>query len=78
MGGWLVAEAVEWGIPFSVVLFDSWFLRQRLVTDIEAANKDWIGACPKDRRVLVNNRTMQLQEYIRTIPAEAYRPYRIG
>ena len=78
LGGWLVAEAVEWGIPFSVVLFDSWFLRQRLVTDIEAANKDWIGACPKDRRVLVNNRTMQLQEYIRTIPAEAYRPYRIG
>ena len=55
MGGWLVEEAVEWGLPFSIVLFDSWFLRQRLITFIEAANKDWIGACPKDRRVLVNN-----------------------
>jgi len=78
LGGWLVEEAVQWDLPFSVVLFDSWFLRERMVTVIENQGKDWIGGCPKDRLVLVKNHWIQLQDYIRSIPEEAYRPYRIG
>ena len=78
LGAWLVEEAVGLGLPFSVVLFDSWFLRNRLIIEIESVSKDWVGACPKDRLVLVNNQWTQLQEYIKTIPASAYRPYRIG
>jgi hypothetical protein len=37
-----------------------------------------VGGCPKNRKVLVQGRWCQLQDYIRTIPAKAYRPYHIG
>lgn len=78
IGGWLVQQATEMDLPFSVVLFDSWYMRSPLIDAIEQAGKGWVGACPKDRTVLFKNRWVQLQEYIRTIPPEAYRPYRIG
>ena len=74
----LVREAVRWGLPFDVVLFDTWFCRKPLINVIEEEHKDWVGGCPKDRNVLFKNRWIQLQEYIRTIPAEAYRPYQVG
>jgi hypothetical protein len=74
----LVREAVRWGLPFDVVLFDSWFCRKPLIQVIEEEHKDWVSGCPKDRKVLFKNRWVQLQDYIRTIPAEGYRPYRIG
>lgn len=78
LGSQLVREAIEWEIPFTVVLFDSWFLRSPLVAAIQAVGKDWIGACPKDRLLLYRGRWVQAQEFIQTIPVEAYRPYRIG
>lgn len=78
LAGKLVEEAVEWQLPFSVVLFDSWFLRWPLVEAIQGAGKDWVGACPKDRLVLVENQWVQIGDYIATIPTTDYRPYRIG
>ncbi|MCB9107481.1 MAG: transposase [Anaerolineales bacterium] len=78
LGTDLVQQAIAWELPFSVVLFDSWFLRWPLVEAIEAVGKDWIGACPKDRLILHKNCWTQLQSYIQTIPAEAYRPYQLG
>jgi SRSO17 transposase len=74
----LVQQAVQSELPFSVVLFDSWFLRWTLVSALERLQLDWVGGCPKNRNVLVQGRWCQLQDYIRTIPAKAYRPYRIG
>jgi hypothetical protein len=74
----LVEQAVQWQLPFSVVLFDSWFLRWTLISALECLQLDWVGGCPKNRNVLVQGRWCQLQDYIRSIPAEAYRPYRIG
>ena len=74
----LVQQAVQWELPFRVVLFDSWFLRWTLISVLERLQLDWVGGCPKNRNVLVQGRWCQLQDYIRTIPAEAYRPYRIG
>jgi SRSO17 transposase len=78
LGAALVREAIEWEIPFTVVLFDSWFLRSPLVAAIQAADKDWIGACPKDRLVLYQGKWVQVQEFIQTVPAEAYQPYQVG
>ena len=78
LGAQLVQEAVAAGVPFAVVLFDNWFLRLPLVQAIEDAHKDWVGGCPKDRLVLYQNRWTQVQAFIQTIPASAYRPFRIG
>ena len=74
----LLQEAIAQGLPFSVVLFDSWYLRAPLVMAVQAAHKDWVAACPKDRNVLAGGQWQQVQAFIKTIPAEAYRPYRIG
>jgi hypothetical protein len=78
LGAQLVEQAIASAVPFAVVLFDSWFLRQRLVQAIEDAHKDWVGGCPKDRLVLWQNRWTQVQAFIRSVPAQAYRPYQIG
>lgn len=78
LGAELVDQAVKWDLPFAVVLFDSWFLRWPLIEAIQQQHKDWVGGCPKDRLVLSQNRWVQLQHYIQTIPASAYRPYKIG
>lgn len=73
----LVQGAVELRVPFGVVLFDSWFLHNELIDPIEALDKDWVGGCPKDRLVLFNNHWIQLQHYLQTIPANAYRPVQV-
>jgi len=78
LGTELLNEAIRWGLPFDVVLFDSWFLRGPLIDALTQAGKDWVSGCPKNRKILFQNRWLQLQEYIQTIPAEAYRPYQIG
>ena len=78
LGAELLDQALDWGLPFSLVLFDSWFLRCPLIEAITNCQKDWIGACPKDRLVLAHNHWRQLQDYMQTIPAQAYRPYKIG
>jgi len=70
----LVRDAVALCVPFSVVTFDGWFLHNELIDQIEAWDKDWVGGCPKDRLVLVDNHWIQLQDYLNTIPSVAYRP----
>lgn len=74
----LVQQAVDWDLPFDVILFDSWFCRKLLIETVQGLNKDWVGGCPKNRKVLVNNRWAQLQQFIATIPADAYRPIKIN
>lgn len=74
----MVQETVDYGLPFEVVIFDSWYFRRPLVDAVEGEGKDWIGGCPDNRKVLLNGRWMQMQDFIPAIPADAYRPYRIG
>lgn len=74
----LVQQAIDCHLPFSIVLFDSWYLRWALIAALEVAKKDWIGACPDDRLVMVGNVWTRIDKYIQTIPQEAYRPYRVG
>lgn len=48
-----------------------------MIATIEQQHKDWIGGCPKDRLVEWQGRWVQLQHYLKTIPASAYRRYEI-
>jgi len=77
LGAELVRSAIAMDVPFSVVTFDGWFLHNDLIDYIEAVDKDWVGGCPKNRLVLVNNRWIQLQAYLKTLPSVAYRPTQI-
>lgn len=78
LGAELVQHAPDSSLPFAVVLFDSWFLHWNLVSTMQATGKDWRGGCPKNRKVLFQTHWVQLQDFIRTIPAQAFQPYQIG
>jgi len=78
LAGELVREAVRWGIPFQIVLWDSWFSRKPLIEQVEKAGKDWIGGCPKDRKVLYQGRWQQLETFITNVTADAYQPVKIN
>jgi hypothetical protein len=77
LGADLVRSAAAMNLPFSVVVFDSWFLHNDLIDHIEAEHKDWVGGCPRNRLVLVNNRWIQLKKFWKTLPPAAYRPTQI-
>jgi len=68
----LVTDAVQHELPFATVLFDSWYLHANLLDTIEAHHKDWIGGLPKDRLVKWQGEWLQVQAYLKTIPAQAY------
>lgn len=74
----LVSDAVAQALPFTTVLFDSWYLHTPLLDTIAAHHKDWIGGLPKDRLVQWQGEWLQVQAYLKTIPAQAYRPVQIG
>jgi SRSO17 transposase len=74
----LVRQAIAWGLPFDVVLFDGWYCRWPLISVVQELGKDWVSGCPKDRKVLFQNRWLQLQEFSPTLSADAYRPIKIN
>jgi hypothetical protein len=74
----LVRAAVRWGLPFQIVLWDSWFSRKPLIEQVEKVGKDWIGGCPKDRKVLYQGRWQHLATFITHVTAEAYQPVKIN
>lgn len=74
----LVRQAVAWELPFDVVLFDGWYCRWPLISVVQELGKDWVSGCPKDRKVLFQNRWLQLQEFSPTLSADAYRPIKIN
>jgi hypothetical protein len=78
LAGELVQAAVQWDIPFQMVLWDSWFSRKPLIEQVEKAHKDWIGGCPKDRLVLSQGQWQPLETFITTVAAEAYQPVKIN
>jgi SRSO17 transposase len=74
----LVQPAVVWGLPFDVVLFDGWYCRWPLIRVVQELGKDWVSGCPKDRKVLFQNRWLQLQDLSPILSADAYRPIKIN
>lgn len=78
LAGELVQEAVRWGLPFQIVLWDSWFSRRPLIEQVEKADKDWIGGCPKDRKVLYQGQWQPLEIFITRVAAEDYQPVKIN
>jgi hypothetical protein len=74
----LIQEAIEWGLPFSVVLWDSWYTRRPLIEAVEKADKDWVGGCPKDRKILYEGRWQAIEEFSKRFGQSDYRPLKIN
>ena len=74
----MVQAAVCWGLPFQLVLWDSWFSRRPLIEQVEQVGKDWIGGCPKDRKIWYQGQWQPLESFIKSVGADAYRPVKIN
>ena len=51
----LVEAAIRHKLPFSVVLFDSWYLAKEFVTCLRRRKKDWISILKKNRKLETNS-----------------------
>jgi hypothetical protein len=74
----LIKEAIEWQLPFSVVLWDSWYTRRPLIEAVETLDKDWVGGCPKDRKILYEGRWQAIEEFSQRLGENDYRPFKIN
>lgn len=89
----LVRKAVDRKLPFSVVLFDSWYLAEELVLVLEEVEKDWVSILKRNRNLETNSFVLKdaagepisfegphikVEELVAHIPASAYRAVRVG
>jgi hypothetical protein len=74
----LIEAAIKWGLPFRVVLWDSWYTRRPLIEAVEKMDKDWVGGCPKDRKILYEGRWQRLEQFSPRFSQSDYRPVKIN
>ena len=88
-----VEAAIAHKLPFSVVLFDSWYLADDVVKLLRRRKKDWISILKKNRNLETNSFVLkdadgkriplegphiQVAALVPLIPATAYRPLTVG
>ena len=85
----LLEAAIQHKVPFSVLLFDSWYLAEELVSMARYRNKDWISLLKKNRNLetyslvlkdaagktlRLEGPHMAVEALVPLIPPTAYRP----
>ena len=89
----LLTAALQHKLPFSVVLFDSWYLAEDLVTVLQRRKKDWVSILKKNRNLETNSFVLKdaagkriplagphisVEDLIPLIPANAYRALKVA
>ena len=89
----LVVAAIRRRLPFSTVLFDSWYLSEEFVNCLRRHRKDWISSLKKNRkletnsfelkdthgkRIPVEGPQISVQDLVPLIPPKAYRAVQVG
>jgi hypothetical protein len=93
LGMALLDAAIHHKVPFRVLLFDSWYLSEELVSMARYRKKDWISLLKKNRNLETNSfvlkdaagKAMELEgphiaveELVPLIPPTAYREVTVG
>lgn len=68
----LVEQAVRRQIPFSCVVFDTWYFNVEFVHFVEGFGKDWVTRCKSNRLVLVGGKWIPLSEWTKSLPTENF------
>ena len=89
----LMGSAIQHKLPFSVVLFDSWYLAEDFVACLRRRRKDWISLLKKNRKLETNSFVLKdaqgkriplegphikVEDLVSLIPANAYRAVKVG
>jgi len=64
----LIKHAVEKGVPFSCVVFDSWYFTTGFVLLVEELGKDWVTRCKCNRLILLSGKWTPLSEWAKSLP----------
>lgn len=67
----LVQQAAERRIPFSCVVFDTWYFNVEFVRFIEGLGKDWVTRC-KSNRIVVSGGSRPISEWAKGLPAGGF------
>lgn len=67
----LVSWAVEQGILFQTVIFDSWFFTKELVDHIESLGKDWISMSKSNRILTYEGKHVNMETFAKTLDPKA-------
>lgn len=89
----LVEAAIRRKLPFSVVLFDSWYLAEDFIAVLRRRQKDWISILKKNRhletnsfvlkdadgkRISLDGPHIRVEDLVALIPVRAYRAVKVG
>ena len=89
----LVEAAIRHRLPFSVVLFDSWYLAEEFIACLRRRRKDWISILKKNRNLETNSFELKdaqgkriplagphisVEDLVGLIPASVYRAVKVG
>ena len=89
----LLEAAIRHKVPFSVLLFDSWYLAEELVSMARYRKKDWISLLKKNRNLETNSFVLKdaagkpirlegphiaVEDLVPLIPPTAYRAVTVG
>ena len=89
----LLEAAIQHKVPCTVLLFDSWYLAEELVSIARARHKDWISLLKKNRHVETNSFVLKdaagqpmrldgphiaVEDLVPLIPPTAYRAVTVG
>ena len=89
----LLEAAIAHKLPFSVVLFDSWYLAEDFVAGLRRRKKDWVSLLKKNRNLETNSFVLKdvdgkriplggphisVEDLVPLIPANAYRAVTVG
>jgi len=89
----LLEAAIRRKLPFSVVLFDSWYLAEDFVAVLPRRKKDWISILKKNRNLETNSFVLKdadgkripldgppisVEDLVPLLPATAYRAVTVG
>jgi SRSO17 transposase len=84
----LIQSAVKGEVPFQIVLMDSWYLAEDVVTVLTEQQKDWVSLLKKNRKletasftlrdeqgqkVVLEGPHIKVEDLVPRIPANAYR-----
>jgi len=89
----LLESAIQHKVPFRVLLFDSWYLAEELVSMARYRDKDWISLLKKNRNLETNSFVLKdvagtsirlegphiaVEDLVPLIPPTAYRAVTVG
>jgi SRSO17 transposase len=93
LGLGLVKQAITRDLPFGIVLMDSWYLAEEVVTALAGLEKDWVSLLKSNRTLETASFVLkdadgralplagphiQAQKLVPLIPRNAYRPVVVG